>query len=147
MKLTAHIVKQSAEKNIPLIVVKAIADGEVSLLKTMMSNRDKICTKCWNTKQGRSNITPIVVDGIGYKAKVVVCVKCDEAITVFPDEMGDGYTPIHEYQWSQGLRQYTAKCHQCQKRFVINSRSHAECVVKTTHNCKGVTAHIMKEGN
>ena len=144
MKLTQHIIKQSNEKHIPLPVVQTIANQQVSLLKADMTNRDRTCTKCGYNKKSYSNITPIVVNGVSYMVKVVVCIKCDEAITVFPDEMLNGYTAIHTYQWDNGVRQYTAKCHDCHRRFIIDSRSHAECVTKTTHNCKGVTRHIMK---
>jgi hypothetical protein len=144
MKLTQHIIKQSNEKHIPLPVVQTIANQQVSLLKADMTNRDRTCTKCGYNKKSYSNITPIVVNRVSYMVKVVVCVKCDEAITVFPDEMLKGYTAIHNYQWENGMRQYTAKCHDCHKRFTIDSRSHAECVRKTTHNCKGVTRHIME---
>lgn len=144
MKLTAHIVKQANDKKIPVAVVQTVANKEVSTLSADMTNRDNICRNCGYTKRSYSNITPIVIAGVSYSIKVVVCVKCDEAITVFPDEQLEGYTPIHSYQWAQGKRSYTAKCHECGKKFVIDSQSMAECVRRTTHNCNGETRHIMK---
>jgi|688.fasta_scaffold02251_30 hypothetical protein len=148
MKLTAHIVKQANNKNIPVAVVQKIANKEVSTLSADMTNHDRICTKCGYNKKGYSNIEPIVFGGVTYMVKVVVCVKCDEAITCFPDERLKGYTPIHPYQWAKGQRSYTAKCHECNKKFVIDSQSMAECVRKTTHKCHGETRHIMDtEGN
>lgn len=146
MKLTRHIIKQANDKNIPLAVIHTIINEQVGLLKADLDfgKRDRICTRCGSVKRGYSNITPIRIGGKDYTAKVVVCVRCDEAITVFPDEMLAGYTPIHQYQWDKGMRQYTAKCHDCRRTFVIDSRDYNECVRKTTHTCKGQTRHIME---
>jgi len=148
MKLTNHIIKQANDKNIPLPVIHKIINEQVSLIKGDLDfgKRDRICTKCGTVKKQYTNLTPITVGGKDYTVKVVVCIKCDDAITCFPDERLKGYTPIHAYQWARGQRNYTAKCHDCGKKFVIDSQSMAECIRKTTHNCNGETRHIM-EGN
>lgn len=147
MKLTNHIIKQANDKKIPLPVIHKIINEQVSLYKRDLEfgKRDRICTKCGSVKKSYTNLTPITIGGIDYITNVVVCVRCDDAITCFPDERLKGYTPIHSYQWAKGMRQYTAKCHECGKKFVIDSQSMAECVRKTTHNCKGETRHIMED--
>lgn len=144
MRLSNHLIRQANEKKIPMVVIQQIIDEKVSLLKADIKSRDNICRDCGSVKKGYSNITPIVINGVSYSAKVVVCVRCDLAITVFSDELLKGNTPIHQYQWDKGMRTYSPKCPTCRKSFHITSRNLDECVRQTTHTCNGTIRHLME---
>jgi hypothetical protein len=149
MEISQHIHTQCARKHIPFPVVQMVIDKKVGIHTTVQSpmKRDYKCEYCGKAKQEWRNYSPVKWQGQEYSVKVVVCVPCDVAITVYPDERNEGNTPIHDYQWERGTRQFSAKCYECGKRFVIRSTSWEVCERETTHNCKGTTRHIMKKRN
>jgi hypothetical protein len=147
MEMTHHIAEQARKKGIPLPVVEAVIRQQVGIQKSPQdfSKRDRLCRWCGTVKQEWRTYSPITHNGKTYGVKVVVCTKCDEAITVYADERLEGNTPIRRDQWEKGMRQYTAKCHGCGRSFIIRSMDLAQCKRDTTHTCNGKTRHIMKE--
>ena len=147
MRMTQHIKNQAEQKRIPIPVVEKVVLQQVGIHKAQqdITKRDCRCRWCGTLKQEWRTYSPIVFQGKEYGVKVVVCVKCDEAITVYADEALEGNTPIRRDQWDKGMRSYSAKCHDCGRRFMIQSMDLAQCKRDTTHTCKGKTRHIMKE--
>lgn len=147
MEISAHITKQANAKNIPLEAISAVIGQRVGLLKSVQSPHkpNSACTQCGVQKQDWSPISPIVLNGVSYGVKVVVCTRCDLAITVYLDERTEGNTPIRLDQWARNVRQYSAKCYDCGKRLVVSSTDLETCKRQTSHTCKGgATRHIMK---
>lgn len=128
-QLSKHIVSQASAKNIPLPVVNTILMGKADTMFVSV-NHDN-CTKCGVKKTRMTGV--VNYNKTRYAIDVVVCDKCNLAITVHLSNYSVR-TPI---RIDQNITHYECDCPDCGKSFRVTARTWEKFIEQTTHKCKG----------
>lgn len=139
MKITNHLVTQAQNKKIALGAIMQVLEGRADIVLKRERMHD-ICERCTNPKQGWTGIGKYQNER--YNLTTIVCVTCDNAITVYEAEE-ECCTPLRGDQPNQ--KAYKRTCADCNRHFTITARTWEKLREQTTHKCKGKSVNLIAD--